>query len=234
MGFTLKQEVHNVEADLCGDGAFGAVRAAPRGAADSAGAAAARSRPWERDDPHGPGGRSELLYDHGRVRRGSQAVRGGMRQGGRRPRDPLRRRHAVHAGELQARRPAEREARAICRDPREGHGHAPDEKRHAYDRDQDGRSSHLIRCTLGAALALAAFTACRPAPSGYTLLFLGRSPAAHVGDLSWAPDADHSRLIAFDGDLHVVRIITDPRISSPVGLAPYPGGRLLITERTGE
>src|SRR5262249_49591119 len=183
---------------------------------------------------HGSSDRHELLHDHGRVWARSQAVRGGMRQGGRRPRDPLVRRHAVHAGQLQARRPAECAARAICRDPGEGHGHAPDEKRHSYYRDQDRRSHYLIRCALGAALTLAACAACRPAPSGFTLLFLGRSPAAHVGALSWAPDADHSRLIAFDADLHVVRTITNPRISTPVGVAPYPCSRLLITERTGE
>ena len=76
---------------------------------------------------------------------------------------------------------------------------------------------------------------CGPRPDdGFTLLFLGRSPAARIGRYSWAPDAPHSRLIAFDGDLHVVRTITNPRISSPVALTPYPGDRLLITERTGE
>jgi thiol-disulfide isomerase/thioredoxin len=72
------------------------------------------------------------------------------------------------------------------------------------------------------------------ADTGYTLLFLGRSPAARVGRYSWAPDAPRSRLIAFDGDLHVVRVVTNPRISSPAAVAPYPGSRLLITERTGE
>ena len=77
--------------------------------------------------------------------------------------------------------------------------------------------------------------ACRPpADDGFTLLFLGRSPVARVGRLSWAPDARHSRLVAFDGDLHVVRTIANPRISSPVAVAPYPNSRLLITERTGE
>ncbi len=76
---------------------------------------------------------------------------------------------------------------------------------------------------------------CRPAAeSGYTLLFLGRSSAARVGPYSWAPDAPHSRLIAFDGDLHVVRTVTNPRLSSPVAVARYPQNRLLITERTGE
>src|SRR5947208_7379910 len=76
---------------------------------------------------------------------------------------------------------------------------------------------------------------CRPAADeGFTLLFLGRSPAARVGHYSWAPDAPRSRLIAFDGDLHVVRTVTNPRISSPAAVAPYPDSRLLITERTGE
>src|SRR5207247_7474755 len=86
-----------------------------------------------------------------------------------------------------------------------------------------------------AVLLVAYLGACSHATDdGYTLLFLGRSPAARVGRYSWAPDAPHSRLIAFDGDLHVVRTVTDPRISSPVAVAPYPDGRLLITERTGE
>src|SRR5258705_63544 len=76
---------------------------------------------------------------------------------------------------------------------------------------------------------------CRPAvDDGYTLLFLGRFAAARVGRYSWAADPAHSRLIAFDGDLHVVRTVTNPRISSPVAIAPYPGSRLLVTERTGE
>jgi len=76
---------------------------------------------------------------------------------------------------------------------------------------------------------------CRPAAdTGYTLLFLGRFAAARVGPYSWAPDPAHSRLIAFDGDLHVVRTVTDRRLSSPVAVARYPQNRLLITERTGE
>jgi len=55
-----------------------------------------------------------------------------------------------------------------------------------------------------------------------------------VGHLSWAPDAPHSRLIAFDGDLHVVRTIANPRLSSPAAVATFPKNRLLVTERTGE
>ena len=80
-----------------------------------------------------------------------------------------------------------------------------------------------------------ACTACQPvADDGYTLLFLGRSSAARVGRISWAPDAPRSRLVAFDGNLHVVRTIANPRISSPVAVSPYPNSQLLITERTGE
>jgi len=55
-----------------------------------------------------------------------------------------------------------------------------------------------------------------------------------VGGISWAHDAPRSRLVAFDGELHVVRTIANPRISSPVAVSPYPGSRLLVTERTGE
>ena len=84
-----------------------------------------------------------------------------------------------------------------------------------------------------AALGLVALTACHPAPSGFTLLFLGRSPAARVGTLSWAPDPDHSRLVGFDGTLHVVRTIADPRLATPIAVAALHG-RLLVTERTGE
>src|ERR1044072_2401174 len=74
------------------------------------------------------------------------------------------------------------------------------------------------------------FSAARPPPRPAAT----PGPPARRGRYSWAPDAPHSRLIAFDGDLHVVRTITNPRISSPVALTPYPGDRLLITERTGE
>jgi len=84
---------------------------------------------------------------------------------------------------------------------------------------------------VGAALALAS---CGPAPSGFTLLFLGRSPTAQVANLTWAPDPDRSRLVAFDGDLHIVRTIADPRLATPMAVAPLASGRLLVTERTGE
>jgi len=86
----------------------------------------------------------------------------------------------------------------------------------------------------GAALVAAALTACRPAPGGFTLVFLGRSPTAHVSGLTWAPDPDRSRLVAFDGDLHIVRTIADPRLATPMAVAALASGRLLVTERTGE
>ena len=84
---------------------------------------------------------------------------------------------------------------------------------------------------VGAALLL---VSCGPAPSEVTLLFLGRSPTAQVGNLTWAPDPDRSRLVAFDGDLHIVRTIVDPRLATPTAIAPLAPGRVLVTERTGE
>src|SRR3989442_8571620 len=91
----------------------------------------------------------------------------------------------------------------------------------------------LLGAGWGAAVALLALTACHPAPSGFTLLFLGRSPAARVGPLSWAADPDGSRLVGFDGALRVVRTIADPRLATPMAVAALHG-RLLVTERTGE
>jgi len=83
----------------------------------------------------------------------------------------------------------------------------------------------------GAALVLAS---CGPAPSELTLLFLGRSPTAQIGNVTWAPDPDRSRLVAFDGNLHIVRTIADPRLATPMAVARLARGRLLVTERTGE
>src|SRR5207249_1042654 len=75
-----------------------------------------------------------------------------------------------------------------------------------------------------------------PAPGGFTLLFLGRSPAARLDGLalSWAPDPDHSRILAFDERLHVVRRVSSPRLATPMAVAPLGPGELLVTERTGE
>ena len=93
-----------------------------------------------------------------------------------------------------------------------------------------------MRRALGAAL-VAALLGCRaPAPGGFTLLFLGRSPAASLGarSYSWAPDPDQSRILAFDGRLRVVRQVTSPRLATPMAVALLGATELLITERTGE
>src|SRR5256714_3376977 len=93
-----------------------------------------------------------------------------------------------------------------------------------------------MRRALGAVLA-AAMLGCRaPAPGGFTLLFLGRSPAARLGlsSLPWAPDPDQSRIIAFDWRLHAVRQISSPRLATPMAVASLGSTELLITERTGE
>ena len=91
-----------------------------------------------------------------------------------------------------------------------------------------------MRRTPGAVLLLLSIAGCRATPGGFTLLFLGRFPAASVARLSWAPDPDNSRLIAFDGALAPVRTITGPDLASPMAVAALrEGDRLLVTERTG-
>lgn len=93
-----------------------------------------------------------------------------------------------------------------------------------------------MRRALGAVLAAAALGCRAPAPGGFTLLFLGRSPAARLDGfaLSWAPDPDQSRILAFDGRLHVVRQLSSPRLATPMAVAPLGRTELLVTERTGE
>ena len=89
----------------------------------------------------------------------------------------------------------------------------------------------------GCAVLVAALCGCRPSaplPSGFTLLFLDRSPAASLGGLSWAPDPEHGRLLAFDRELRVVRQITNPRLATPMAVTPLGGTELLVTEHTGE
>lgn len=92
-----------------------------------------------------------------------------------------------------------------------------------------------MRRALGAALIGAALLACRSAaPSGLTLLFLGRSPAARLGAFSWAPDPDNSRIVSFDRALRVVKSLGGPRLSAPMAVASLGAGELLVSERTGE
>jgi thiol-disulfide isomerase/thioredoxin len=73
----------------------------------------------------------------------------------------------------------------------------------------------------------------RVAPGGLTLLFFERSPATRLAGFSWAADAAHSRLLAFDDRLHVVRQLAGPRLAQPVAVAVL-GGDLLVTERLGD
>ena len=90
-----------------------------------------------------------------------------------------------------------------------------------------------MRRSLGAVLLAGLVAACRATPGEFTLLFLGRFPAAAVHGLSWAPDPDNSRLVAFDGALTPTRAITGPDLAAPMAVAAI-GDRLLVTERTGE
>lgn len=91
-----------------------------------------------------------------------------------------------------------------------------------------------MRFALGAGLAVAAAFACQPAaPSGLTLLFFNRSPAASEAGRSWAPDPDRGRLIAFDGRLRPVRTLTGPALAQPMTVGVF-GAHLLVSEQTGE
>lgn len=92
----------------------------------------------------------------------------------------------------------------------------------------------MRRATGGGAVLLLALIACRPPAPRFTLLFLGRSPAASLGALSWAPDPEHGRLVAFDGELRLTVRITSPRLATPIAVTPLGGAQLLVTERTGE
>src|SRR6266516_1462742 len=218
---------HDVEADHGYDGRIGLLGAAAR-------SAGARGDAGQRDDAHGPSGRPELFHYKRGVGRGAQGVRAGVRQGGRAARHPVERRDDLRAGERQAGGSPELEARAVRGGQGEGDGYASHGERAAHHRDQDGRGRNLMRRALGAGLLAAALVACgSPAPSGLTLLFFRRSPAASLGGLSWAPDPDNSRLVAFDARLRVARSVTSARLANPMAVAAL-GTELLVTERTGE
>src|SRR6266566_3023559 len=200
----------------------------------AAGGAGPREDGGRRDDDHRSGGRLELQHDQRRVRRGPQ----GVRQSRCAARPAVERRHHVFAGELEARRSAELEAHSFCGEQGEGDRHASSSQRPAHHRDQVGFGRLLMRLVLGGcAVLVAALYGCRPtAPphSGFTLLFLDRSPAASLGGLSWAPDPEHGRLLAFDRELRIVRQITNPRLATPMAVTPLGGTELLVTEHTGE
>src|SRR3989449_4846408 len=204
----------------------------------AAGGAGPREDGGRRDDDHRSGGRLELQHDQRRVRRGPQGMRPGVRQSGCAARPTVERRHHVFAGQLEGRRSAELEAHSFCGEQGEGDRHASSGQRPAHHRDQDGLGHVLMRLVLGGcAVLVAALYGCRPpAPphSGFTLLFLDRSPAASLGGLSWAPDPDHGRLLAFDRELRAPRRIPHPRLATPMAVTPLGRTELLVTERTGE
>ena len=90
-----------------------------------------------------------------------------------------------------------------------------------------------MRLAAGVVVLAGALFACRPAaPDGGTLLFFRRSPAARLDGLSWAPDPDSSRLIAFDRHLTPVRVLASSVIATPMAVTAF-GGALLVSEQDG-
>ncbi|HEU5467608.1 MAG TPA: TlpA disulfide reductase family protein, partial [Gemmatimonadales bacterium] len=86
----------------------------------------------------------------------------------------------------------------------------------------------------GAVLLVAALAACRqPAPAGFTLLFFRSSSTAQVGSLSWAPDLPGGRLVAFDEQLHVTRVVT-AGIDQPVAVAVPCGHVPIVSDYSGQ
>ena len=67
--------------------------------------------------------------------------------------------------------------------------------------------------------------------SSYTLLFFRRSPTAQVGNNTWAPDVDGSRLIVFNGT-RPLRTLAGAA-TAPVA-ATALGPHVLVSELTGE
>lgn len=75
--------------------------------------------------------------------------------------------------------------------------------------------------------------ACRSDSDRLTLLFFNRYPAATLDGRSWAADPDHSRLIAFDGRLRPVRIVTSSALAQPMAITAYRQ-QLLVSEQAGD
>lgn len=86
----------------------------------------------------------------------------------------------------------------------------------------------------GTVLLVAALAACRqPAPAGFTLLFFRSSSTAQVGSLSWAPDLPGGRVVAFDKQLHVTRVVT-AGIDQPVAVAVPCGHVPIVSDYSGQ
>lgn len=81
-------------------------------------------------------------------------------------------------------------------------------------------------------LLVTALTSCRPAAPGFTLLFFRGSSATRAGDLAWAPDLPDGKVLAFDQQLHITRVVTSG-VAQPVAVA-LPCGRVpIVSEYTG-
>src|SRR6185437_1957203 len=86
----------------------------------------------------------------------------------------------------------------------------------------------------GAVLLVAALAACRqPAPASFTLLFFRASSTTQVGPLSWAPDLPGGRVVAFDKQLHVSRVVT-AGIDQPVAVAVPCGHIPIVSDYSGQ
>src|SRR5207249_11674095 len=203
---------YDVEADHGHDCRAGCVRAAARGAG-------ACGHAGQRNDAHGPGDRPELSHHQRRDGPVAQRLRAGVRQGGSAARYPGERWDDLSAGQLQAGRSPELEARTARRRQGDGDRYAPHGERVAHDRDQDGRGRELMRRALagGAGLCAAALLACAPPPprSRLTPLVLPRPPPAPLGGPSWAPDPAPSRPVAPARRPPVARTFTSPPPATP-------------------
>ena len=92
----------------------------------------------------------------------------------------------------------------------------------------------MRHASAGSAVAvLVTALACRADSDRLTLLFFNRYPAAALDGRSWAADPDHSRLIAFDGRLRPVRIVTSSALAQPMAVTAYRQ-QLLVSEQTGD
>src|SRR5438552_391248 len=215
---------YDVEADHGHDRRAGSVRAAARRAGTCGHAG-------QRNDAHGPGDRPELSHHQRRDGPVSQRLRASVRQGRRATWHPGERRDDLSAGQLEAGRSPEREARATRREQGDGDWHPPVRERVAHHRDQDGRGRELMRHALagGAGLCAAALLACgSPAPSAppsnsLTLLFLRRPPVPFLAQLVNAGAV----ALGPDGTVYFAPLVRDE-------IRKYgPGGALRWTAQRG-
>src|SRR2546429_1810785 len=191
---------YDVEADHGHDRRAGSVRAAARRAGTCGHAG-------QRNDAHGPGDRPELSHHQRRDGPVSQRLRASVRQGRRATWHPGERRDDLSAGQLEAGRSPEREARATRREQGDGDWHPPVRERVAHHRDQDGRGRELMRHALaGGARPCAAALPPRgspppppPPPHTLPLPFLPPPPPPPLGGPPPAPAPPHTPLVPLAG-----------------------------------